>query len=346
MPVEQGAVEAEHRRVTAAFIKYTGTDELVERLDEATEQLGRLADAVSAETHDRRVTWLESDIDRDGGKLYLVAGAPVSEGDEEERMLRALRAIVDANAGPPISVGVNRGPVLAGPIGSETRSTYAVMGDTVNLAARLCARAEKGEILATGDVLQRSRTRFETTSRQFLMKGKAKPVTGYSLGAIAAEGVEETSALLPLVGRDTEMAALQAAIDAARMRQSTAVELVAEPGAGKTRLVEELATIALGFQVLRVRCEPYAASTPFAPLRALLRPLVGILPDDSPQEAGTKLTAFVNGVMPDLSVWLPLLALPFDAEVRVDAGGRRRRCRRSGVTACTRCWISSSRVCC
>ncbi len=111
------------------------------------------------------------------------------------------------------------------------------------------------------------------------------------------------------------MAALQAAVDAARMRQSTAVELVAEPGAGKTRLVEELVTIALGFQVLRVRCEPYAASTPFAPLRTLLRPLVGILPEESPQEAGTKLSAFVNGVMPDLAVWLPLLALPFDAEV-------------------------------
>ncbi len=34
------------------------------------------------------------------------------------------------------------------------------MGDTVNLAARLTARAEKGEILATGDVLERSRARI------------------------------------------------------------------------------------------------------------------------------------------------------------------------------------------
>jgi class 3 adenylate cyclase/tetratricopeptide (TPR) repeat protein len=315
MPIEQQAVEAEHRRVTAAFVKYSGTDELVEHVEEAAEALARLADVVSVETQERHVTWLESDIDRDGGKLYLVAGAPASEGDEEDRMLRTLRAIVDAHAGPPISVGVNRGPVLAGPIGSEARTTYAVMGDTVNLAARLCARAEKGEILATGDVLQRSRTRFEMTSRQFLMKGKAKPVTGYSVGPIEAEGIEETSSQLPLVGRETEMTALREAVDAARMRQGTAVDLVAEPGAGKTRLVEELVTVALGFQVLRVRCEPYAASTPFAPFRSLLRPLVGILPDDSPEEAGTKLTAFVNGVMPDLTVWLPLLALPFDAEV-------------------------------
>ncbi len=35
VPIEEGAVEAEHRRVTAAFVKYSGTDELVERIDEA-----------------------------------------------------------------------------------------------------------------------------------------------------------------------------------------------------------------------------------------------------------------------------------------------------------------------
>jgi class 3 adenylate cyclase/tetratricopeptide (TPR) repeat protein len=315
VPIEQNAIEAEHRRVTAAFVKYSGTDALVGRLDDAAAALSGLADAVSSETEERRVTWLESDIDRDGGKLYLVAGAPASEGDEEDRMLRTLRAIVDAHVGPPISVGVNRGPVLAGPIGSELRNTYAVMGDTVNLAARLCARAENGEILATGDVLQRSRTRFETTARQFLMKGKAKPVTGHSVGPIAAEGVEETRALLPLVGRETEMAALREALDAARMRQSRAVELVGEPGVGKTRLVEELVTSALGFQVLRARCEPYSASTPFAPFRTLLRPLVGILPDASAEAAGATLTAFVTGVMPDLMPWLPLLALPLDGEV-------------------------------
>jgi class 3 adenylate cyclase/tetratricopeptide (TPR) repeat protein len=315
VPIAQNAVEAEHRRVTAAFVKYSGTDDLVERLDEATAALSDLAAAVSAETEERRVTWLESDIDRDGGKLYLVAGAPASEGDEEDRMLRTLRAIVDAHVGPPISVGVNRGPVLAGPIGSDRRNTYAVMGDTVNLAARLCARAEKGEILATGEVLQRSRTRFETTPRQFLMKGKAKPVTGYSVGQIAGEALETTRALLPLVGREAEMTALREALDSARMREGRAVELVGEPGAGKTRLVEELVSSALGFQVLRTRCEPYSASTPFAPLRTLLRPLVGILPEDSPDAAGAKLTAFVNGVMPNLTVWVPLLALPLDAEV-------------------------------
>ena len=87
--------------------------------------------------------------------------------------------------------------------------------------------------------------------------------------------------MLPLVDRQAELPQLIAAIDAARLRQSRAVELVGEPGIGKSRLVEELQTRAVGFQQLEVRCEQYAASTPFYPLRAMLRPLVGILPDEA-----------------------------------------------------------------
>jgi class 3 adenylate cyclase/tetratricopeptide (TPR) repeat protein len=314
LPIEEGAVEAEHRQATAAFVKFSGTDQLVEDAAGAASLLADLAEAVSVETHERAVTWLESDIDVNGGKLYLVAGAPVTGGNDEERMLRTVRAIVDAHVGPPIAVGVNRGRVVAGPIGSERRMTYAVMGDTVNLAARLTARAEKGEILASGDVLERSRSRFETAARQFLMKGKSRPVTGYSLGSLTGETVDEAPHL-PLVGRAPELAVLREALESARMRQSRAVELVGDAGAGKSRLVEELVAGAAGFQVLRARCEAYSASTPFAPLRSLLRPLLGILPDDPADTAGAKLAAFVQGVMPDLAQWMPLLALPFGADV-------------------------------
>ena len=42
------------------------------------------------------MTFLESDIDRDGGRIILVSGAPQTFGDDEERMLRTVRAIVDA----------------------------------------------------------------------------------------------------------------------------------------------------------------------------------------------------------------------------------------------------------
>jgi class 3 adenylate cyclase/tetratricopeptide (TPR) repeat protein len=314
-PITAGAIEAEHRQATAAFVKFSGADQLTQSPEAAAAALDALADVVSSVTAELGITWLESDIDRDGGKLYLVAGAPASAGDDEDRMLRAVRRIVDAGVGPAIAVGVNRGRVLAGPIGSPSRTTYAVMGDTVNLAARLVARANKGEILATADVLQRARTRFDTTTRQFLMKGKSQPVTGHSVGAVIGEAVGESRPVLPLVGREVELGVLLEAVNAVRMRQSRAVEIVGEPGSGKTRLLEELTATAVGFQILRARCEPYSSSTPFGPLRNLLRPLIGVLPEDSRAGAGEKLSAFTQTVMPDLAQWLPLLALPFDADV-------------------------------
>ncbi len=117
VPIETGAIEAEHRQVTAAFIKFSGTDTLVEDARRSAARLGELAEVVSSEAHERSITWLESDIDRDGGKLYLVAGAPASSGDDEERMLHAMRAIVDAGVGPPIARRRQPRRVLAGPIG-------------------------------------------------------------------------------------------------------------------------------------------------------------------------------------------------------------------------------------
>ena len=71
--IAAGAIEAEHRQATTAFVKFTGTDRLVETPQAAAAALSALGDVVSLETADLGITWLESDIDRDGGKLYLVA---------------------------------------------------------------------------------------------------------------------------------------------------------------------------------------------------------------------------------------------------------------------------------
>lgn len=310
-----GRAEAEHRQATAAFVKFGGTDALVDDEERAAAALAALAEVVGRTAAELGLTWLESDIDRDGGKLYLLAGAPSSAGGDEERMLRALRAIVDAGAGPPVSAGVNRGPVFAGEIGSPLRRTYAVMGDTVNLAARLAARAKPGQILASRAVLERSQARFEAEPQPFLVKGKQQPIAAFWVGRRIEAPVEETRPTLELVGREAELAALREAVDSARRRQSALVELVGEPGIGKSRLVEELRTLAAGFQQLSARGEEYESATPFRAFRDLLRPLVGITPDQGPEEAGALLVPWVLAVMPDLAPWLPLLAIPFDADV-------------------------------
>ena len=311
------AGEAEHRQVTAAFVKFTGVEALLAQqgpavVGEALDALGAIVGRVTSELG---LTWLESDIDVDGGKLYLAAGAPSTTGADEERMLRALRAILDEGSALTLRAGVHRGPAFAGDIGASARRTYAVMGDTVNLAARLAARAEPGEILATAEVLERSPTRFETAPQPFLVKGKERAITAYSVGAVTGVAEAERAQELPIIGREQELAELQAAVAASRLRQGQVAELVGEPGIGKSRLVEELKTMTVGFTQLVARCDQYGMSVPYLPFRSLLRPLAGITDAESPAEAGARLKPWIEAVMPEFAPWLPLLAIPFDAEV-------------------------------
>jgi len=91
-----------------------------------------------------------------GDELMAVFGAPVSRGDDAGRAVRAAvriqEGLVDLNeqrqaeGADPIGVGVNSGSAVAGNMGSSSRLNYTVLGETVNLASRLCGMAPAGEI--------------------------------------------------------------------------------------------------------------------------------------------------------------------------------------------------------
>ena len=311
--------EAEHRQVTVAFLKLSDTDSviaaegperLLERIDAVARAAGRACEAYG-------ITWLESDIDVGALKLYLTAGAPSTSGDDEEGMLRGLRDVIAACPELTLRAGVNRGHVFTGDIGASSRRTYAVMGDTVNLAARLCGKAEAGEILTTSPVLDRARTLYETSVRMLRVKGKALEISAHVVGTAIGRREPDDAVAGRLVGRDAELEALGQAFDAARTGRQQVVELVGPPGIGKSRLVGELRTLAddHGFERLQVATDPYSTAEPYAVFRSLLRRVAGI-PETSPRdEAGVALAALVRESVPELEPWLPLLAIAFDAEV-------------------------------
>ena len=158
---------------------------------------------------EHQVCFLESDVDVDGGKLMMVAGAPRMVGDDEERMLLAMRRVVEGERRLPVRIGVNRGTVFSGDVGPPSRRSYSVMGDAVNLAARVMAKAPPGTIYATAGVLDRSATRFATERLEpFTVKGKKQPVQAWSVGpAIGSRSREGVALRFPLVGRARELAA-------------------------------------------------------------------------------------------------------------------------------------------
>jgi class 3 adenylate cyclase/tetratricopeptide (TPR) repeat protein len=308
--------EPEHRAVTAAFVMFEGTDALLEREGPAAlaEILDDCLGTIQREAARHDVTFFETDVAGDGGKVMLIAGAPRSSGNDEERMLRALRAIVEAPTRLTVRAGVNAGRVFAGDFGPPYRRTYSVKGDAVNLAARLAARARPGQIVATGVVLDRSRTLFETEELEpFRAKGKSAPVQAWSVGPPTGAR-EEEAASTPLVGRERELRTLLAAIADARELNGQVVELIGEPGMGKSRLLEEAIARGGELRVVTGVCEEYESSTPYFPVRQLLVEALG-LEGLAAREASRRLTERVREVAPHLVPWLPVLAIPLELVV-------------------------------
>ena len=307
--------EAEHRQVTLSFLKLSGTDAAIENgtllgmLDELAVAVGR-----ACETYG--LTWLESDIDVDAVKLYLTAGAPSSSGDDEEGMVRGLRDVIAACPDLPLRAGVNRGHVFTGDIGNPRRRTYAVMGDAVNLAARLCGKAGPEEIVTVAPVLDRARTLYETEVRTFKVKGKALEIEAHVVGEARGQRDPDDHLAGALVGRDAELAQLLAALEEARAGRQQVVELVGPPGIGKSRLLAELIDQAgdAGFERLQTSTDPYSTAEPYSAIRTLLRRVAGIADTASREDAGLALAALVKSSFPDLVPWLPLLAIPIDAD--------------------------------
>ena len=123
--------EAEHRLVAIAFLEFRGTDELLQRegADAVADALDECVRTVQEESARHAVTFLDSDISHDGGKILLVAGAPSSSSHDEEAMLLAVRSIIDRSGTLPLRIGVNAGRVFAAVFGPPHRRSYSIRGD-------------------------------------------------------------------------------------------------------------------------------------------------------------------------------------------------------------------------
>ena len=310
--------ESEHRRVTVAFVHFDGTDEMISREgpEVTADRLDVLVTITQRAVERQEVTFLATDADRDGGKIILVAGAPATSGDDEHRMLLAVREIMDAGAPLPIRIGVNRGSVFVGEVGPPYRRTFTVMGDAVNLAARLMAKAETGQILSTPELLARSRTRFETVDLEpFYVKGKSRPVQAQAVGARMGARAVGTTDELPLLGREAEMRQLAELAAAAAAGHGSVVEIVGETGSGKSRLVSALRQIASDRMQLTAVCERYDSSTPYHEVRRLLRSLLDLPSEGGDERVAARFLAELESRAPELLPWAPLIAMAIGVTV-------------------------------
>lgn len=316
--LEREQASAEHRTAAVGFVRFGGFDALVrDSPQDAAAALDELVSAAQAAAEEYEVCLLGSDIAADGGKLLLSAGAPRSLGDDEERLLLVLRQVIEHDSRLAVSAGAARGQVFAAEVGIPRRRAYTLMGDTVNVAARLMAAAPPGHLYATAEVLSRLRTGFELTALAPLaLKGKRRPLPAWDVGprtrVVPLTGARRRPRL---VGRERELVAIEAGLRAAEAGHGSLIEIVGETGSGKSRLLTEARQRAGPLRLLHATCETYTRQTAYAGASHVYRQMLGLRADDDDATVLERLRAEVKRRKPELAAWLPLIAMSFGVSV-------------------------------
>jgi adenylate cyclase len=124
-----------------------------------------------------------------GDGLMALFGAPTATPQDASNALSTAVAMqrriigineeLRAEGFPEIGVGIglHTGEATVGYIGSERRSEYTAIGDTVNLASRLESNAKGGQILLSAEAARAAGTRYTLTSHDAIMvKNRTQPV--------------------------------------------------------------------------------------------------------------------------------------------------------------------------
>jgi class 3 adenylate cyclase/tetratricopeptide (TPR) repeat protein len=298
--------EAQHairKTITVLFCDLKGSTTLGESLDAETLR------AVISRYFER----IRGVIEGHGGQIEKFIGDAVMavfglQRQREDDALRAVRcaaamkrALVELNRdfartwGITLTnrTGVNTGEIVAG---DPTRGERLV-GDAINVAARLEQAAPANETLLGPETYRLVRDAVEVETIEPLeLKGKAEPVAAYRLASsIGAAALEEEHP--PLVGRDAELAQIDAAIEASADESACkVVTVIGEPGVGKTRLLEELGSRSANrASLVEGRCLSYGRGITFWPLIEIVTQAAGISEEDPPELARSKLVTLAGG---------------------------------------------------
>ncbi|MEW5957753.1 MAG: tetratricopeptide repeat protein [Chloroflexota bacterium] len=252
-----------------------------------------------------------------GSYLYTAFGAPIAHEDDA---VRAVSAALELRTPPPelnfidqIKIGLSQGQMRTGAYGGTMRRTYGVLGDAVNLAARLMQAAAPGQILVSKPVRQTAGESFIWGSMPaFKVKGKAEPVTAFAVTGLSAQRViqlQEPNYALPMVGREAELTLIEQKMTQVLAGHGQIVGIVAEAGMGKSRLVAEVIRLATGRQLMGYggECQSYGTNIGYLVWQPIWAGIFGLDPDRELSDQISALAIQLGGIDPALAPRLPLL---------------------------------------
>ncbi len=295
------------KTVTILFTDLTGSTALGSRLDPESLRyiMGRYF-ASMREVIERHGGTVEKYI---GDAVVAVFGVPIAHDEDALRAVRAAAEMrealtrlnedlrVERGVSLEARTGINTGSIVVGPGGP---GEAIVVGDAVNVAARLQTAAGSGEIVIGSVTQALVRDAVDVGPAEGLdLKGKSEPVVAYRLLRVSA-AVEGHRRRLdaPMVGREHELDALGQAFERAVSSRSCQIAtILGAAGVGKSRLVAEfLRAVRDRAGVVRGRCLPYGEGITYWAVAEIIRQATGIEDDDSADTERGRIDAFVAGL--------------------------------------------------
>jgi class 3 adenylate cyclase len=320
----RSALEGERKQVTVLFADVKGSMDLAEQVD--PEEWHKILDRFFTILTDG-VHRFDGTINQyTGDGIMALFGAPISHEDHAQRACYAalhlqqeLRRYADEirlehGLGFPVRMGLNSGEVVVGKIGDDLRMDYTAQGHTVGLASRMEQMADSGKAFLTGHTAKLVSGYFQLRDLgETRIKGLSDLLHVFELEGVGRMrtrlDVSHARGFSRFVGRQDEMAALEAALARAIAGSAQVVGIVGEPGVGKSRLCFEFLERcrARGIPVYSGHGVPHGKLIPFLPVLEVLRDYFAIKEGDSDETVRDKIAGRSLRLDRELDDALPFL---------------------------------------
>jgi class 3 adenylate cyclase/tetratricopeptide (TPR) repeat protein len=313
MRAGRGELLSELRPAYPLFLRFSGIDfdrdpDAIEALDEFVRSAQQIMSGYGGNL-------LQLTLGDKGAYLYGVFGSPVAHEDDATRAAAAaleLRDLVRTTRARDIQIGIARGRLRSGTYGHAMRRTFVCLGDSVNLAARLMAKAPGGEIYVDDRVRTDAGDAYIwQTLPDLQVKGKKGAVVAHGLtGSLERASRRKTRYELELVGRHAELAGLESALEQTVAGDGRIVGIAAEAGMGKSRLIAEFVRIARrrGLFVALGECQSFGTNASYFVWREIWHRILELEETDDPDEQRARLESTLGAIDPDLVARAPLLS--------------------------------------
>ncbi|HJW69578.1 MAG TPA: adenylate/guanylate cyclase domain-containing protein, partial [Candidatus Binatia bacterium] len=320
----KSALEGERKQVTVLFADVKGSMELAEQVDpEVFHQImERFAGLLAEGVH--RFEGTVTQFTGDG--VMALFGAPIAHEDHAQRACYAALHLGDAlrryatelrlqrGLNFAVRMGINSGEVVVGKIGDDLRMDYTAQGHVVGLAARMEQIAEPGTVYVSEHTARLVTGIFRLADLGPLtVKGVTERLRVCELEGVGTHrtpfDVSRARGFSRFVGRDAEIATLEAALARAAAGDGQVVGVVAEAGVGKSRLSDEFVQRcrARGIPVDEAHGAAHGKMVPYLLVLEFLRGYFGIGAQDTAQAMREKIAGKLLLLDPALADTLPLL---------------------------------------